>query len=418
MVASNNGQQRKSAGRTGGVNISGHVGKVGGDIIGGDQTYNINLTIVQEISNESPPDLMRLVEIASGRTPVSSEDQRRAPISGLASRLHIPPAVLTSLFKVIDEQKVRPKNVPARLIEITQGYRRTEATIVSLELDSRYAAELKHCVERMLSKGLFAEAQRELGQAANNEIMAMAQARERARIAEEDERRATLNAVKLLAEQANVALMQLDYDDAARRFAEASELVSSHPSLRWACLVRATLALGLGQGVDGDVLPFMSDLAQRGVDFGDVWNLVGCPNANERQMEVPVDASLGAACDLIARVRQGSAWTGLKGLAELMQESGKRLRSAPCLLAACAARDHLANMTEANTTSDPIDISGDLEDLGDALIELALVTGYREVASLAHERYATASSVWRAGPAQSRLDEKLTFAGGLVSRLA
>jgi tetratricopeptide (TPR) repeat protein len=82
----------------------------------------------------------------------------------------------------------------------------------------------------MLDSGRLAEADSMLDQAKEAELAAFRQARELKKKAQEAEDRHALNAAKLLAGRGNIALTQLRYPDAAKRFKEAAGWVPpGHP---------------------------------------------------------------------------------------------------------------------------------------------------------------------------------------------
>ena len=217
-------------------------------------------------------------------------------------------------------------------------------------------------------------------------------ARERRRqIAREEE-------VILIGEEAAVARLEFCYAEAAKLYAEAADLMTHDLALRWRCLVLAALALGEDSaGVERE--PLLDELVRYGAELAAPWSIVVGPNA-----EVPTKVIIREVSDLVQSIRQPTnhvfpAWEELHQLASQMRRLGDQLQSTPCLLAACALRERIANSTADLTISDPIDIVGEFEGLGDALVRLSEEKGLEPAVGLALNRYSLAQGYNRDGPA-------------------
>jgi hypothetical protein len=159
-------------------------------------------------------------------------------------------------------------------------------------------------------------------------------------------------------------------------------------------------AIALGEDAAGeDREPLLDQLARYDVALTAPWSLVVSPNAG-----VPIEANVSEVSDRIQRIRQPSnhvfpAWQELHQLAGHMRRLGDQLHSTLCLLAACALRERIANSTADLTISDPIDVVGEYEALGDALARLSEEKGLERAVGLALNRYGLARGYNRDGPA-------------------
>ena len=305
-----------------------------------------------------------------------------AMVASMSAEKNVPIPVLQEILKRFGETTVTsdPKVIEQRMRAKADEYAALRNQWEQATTAWPGLAEARASALRLVDTGDFASARATLERLRDR----------RRQIVREEE-------VILIGEEAAIARLGFRYADAAKLYAEAADLMTDDLALRWRCLVLAALALGEDSAGE-DREPLLDQLARCGADLASPWNVVVGPNA-----DVPAEAIISDVSDLIQRIRQPSdhvfpAWEELHHLAGLMRRLGDQLQSTPCLLAACTLRERIANSIADLTISDPIDIVGEFEALGDALVRLSEEKGLEPAVGLALNRYGVARGYNRDGP--------------------
>jgi len=172
----------KSGGQSGGVNISGVVGSVGGDIVGGNK--GLDEEGVRRVFREE--------------------------LSAIATAKGVPEASLRAVLDKLGETRVPLEEIPARLAAAADELIRLRADLTRLRNDRPELATLRARASALIDQGEFDAAR-----------VVLREGREAARALRKELSRSEAG---FLADEARVNMLQLDYDAALENFVEASHL--------------------------------------------------------------------------------------------------------------------------------------------------------------------------------------------------
>jgi hypothetical protein len=131
----------RSAGRSGGVNISGSVSSVDGDIVGRDKIIGI------------PPDQLPAIIKAATSDWKRLTDKQRKIITKLESKLGVSTGALRAFFRTLGEAEVPPERQEGKLVEIAEHYKQLVAQVAAAPGDDPEVAKLKGEAKAALDAG-------------------------------------------------------------------------------------------------------------------------------------------------------------------------------------------------------------------------------------------------------------------------
>jgi hypothetical protein len=201
--------------------------------VGGNLENSPVNIINKTVNNQDPAVLAAMAKTFADQMAATTEARAKAEAKAaeLAQKLGFTASAVAEFFKILGEQNVPEKKIPARLVEIATHFAQTRSALAALTPDDPHAAELARSASSALDAGRLAEADNLLGQAKEMELAAFRQARELKQKAQEAEDQHALNAAKLAGGQGEIALTQLRFADAAQHFKEATTLVpAGHPA--------------------------------------------------------------------------------------------------------------------------------------------------------------------------------------------
>ena len=196
----------------------------GGIAIGGSVS---NSTIVNTVNKQDPAVLAAMVQAFAADIAATDEARAKAEshAADLAARLGFTSSAVAEFFRILGKENVPDEKIPAQLIEIATHFAQAQAELATLEPDDPKAAEFAKRAQEALTAGRLAEADGLLDQAKEIELAAYRQARELKEKAQEAEDRHALKAADVVSRKGSIALTQLRYREAAKRFAEAAGIV-------------------------------------------------------------------------------------------------------------------------------------------------------------------------------------------------
>jgi hypothetical protein len=131
----------RSAGQSGGVDISGWVGSVGGDIVGGPKI----------IIGIPPDQLLAIIKAVTSGKPLT--DEQRKIITELESKVGVSAGALQTFFRTLGEADVPPERQEAKLVEIAERYKQLVAQVAAAPGDDPEVAKLKGEAKAALDAG-------------------------------------------------------------------------------------------------------------------------------------------------------------------------------------------------------------------------------------------------------------------------
>ncbi len=140
---------QKSAAQLGGVEISGTVGSVGGDIVGGDKN------VFQTINKIDLTSLPEFVKAFSNKENASKELLEKATRTRdeIAAELQMTEGAVDGFFRALGERSVPPEQLKAKLIEKATLYLQARQLLAALNSDDPAAKALADRARVELDKG-------------------------------------------------------------------------------------------------------------------------------------------------------------------------------------------------------------------------------------------------------------------------
>jgi hypothetical protein len=166
-------------------------------------------------------------------------ESEKETIALLQEKLDLNQRQLQSALEIVGERDVPPEKLAAKLLEIAEKYKGLQTAAAAQPGDDAKVTALKADAQQAIKDG-------QLGKA--DDVLAEVE-----KIQTEALDRLALNAAQTTAQRGDVALTQLRYRDAAKRFADAAaKLPSSHDDERWKYLNKEADALSWQGNEFGD----------------------------------------------------------------------------------------------------------------------------------------------------------------------
>jgi tetratricopeptide (TPR) repeat protein len=367
----------------------------------------------------------------------TAKAQAEANSAELATKLGFTSAAVGEFLRILGKDDVPLEKLPERLTEIAQHFAQTRDTLAAIEPDDPYIIEIVGRATEALEAGRLSEADRLLDQANGAEMVALREAQELKKRAQEAEDRHALSAAKMLAGRGDIARTQLRYKEAADRFEQAARLVpAGHAHELGLYLSRQADALsdlGDRQGDNAALVSAIgiyhkaleqfprdsaaSDWAQVQYDLGFALKILGSRESGTAHLDEAV-----AAFRLALTERQREAtpidWARTQhGLGAALFRIGER-ESGTIRLAEAIAAHRLALQGEPRELV-PLDWAETQNDLGLALWKVGeRESGTAHLAEAASDLRLALEEYTRARPAQLGSDPEQPRPGAVATRPA
>lgn len=232
----------------------------------------------------------KLEEAVRSRTKDLSDltDSQKDVIALLKAKLDLNERQVRAALETVGEANVPPENLASKLIEIAKKYQELQTAAAGQPGDDAQITALKAKAQQAIADG-------ELGKA--DDLLASIEKIQSAALD-----RLALNAAQTAGQRGDVALAQLRYRDAARRFDEAAAKVPpNHEAEAWAYLQNEYDALYRQGDEFGDnaALVAATDVARR--------SLALTPYAADPLLQAEVRNRLGGALKVLGEREAGSA---------------------------------------------------------------------------------------------------------------
>jgi tetratricopeptide (TPR) repeat protein len=223
----------------------------------------------------------------------------------LAEELGVTKAALTSFFKILEQQHVRPEDLDAKLREIATHYQTLLARVRTLSADDPDIAQLRDAAETAVQEGNFDRAEQLLNDTSARDLAA-------AQELQDIMIKRLLSAAEAKATNGALQMTQLAYAAAADYYRQAAELVERLPT--------------------GSVEPLASYL--------NAWGGASYAAGDYRGAEISLARAL-AICEQVLGLTHPDVATSLNNLAVLYRGQGRYSEAEPLYKRALAIREQV-----------------------------------------------------------------------------
>ena len=151
-------------------------------------------------------------------------------IADLSGKLGVTQGAAATMLRIIGEQDVPLEKLPQKLAEVAEQYKSATARLKALDPQDPVTRDLVARAEAAIKAGHLDEADQLVSQAEQVELTAARQAQQLAQQAQAAADQRLLRAAQDRSVRGDIAMTGLHYQDAARHFQEAAELVpAGHP---------------------------------------------------------------------------------------------------------------------------------------------------------------------------------------------